>query len=952
MADSTHSSPPQPDSTFWKQKLAAYLHDPPSKCVDIRRHEEHAKSLYSHAGFASEDEIRGLIKDYTEVDKEGLEGMGGTYAKPSDWTASSADRFPFPKSRGNISSVFDGVRAGFHHPLSSDSPFTFHKEFQSAEMALEVDATVQPIASDVVGWSVKDQWKARFFCHWRLWEKFTTEKDYRFAFLTAETRLPDHNVWSHMQVVSALDGCSDGAGKDAVLKPAFLKFQLGPVQDFIAEARSVRDLWSGSYLLSWLMAAGMKALADEIGPDSVIFPNLKGQPLFDLHLRGSLWNQVKVNGKSVWDHLAYENKALLTPNLPNVFLAVVHRDRAKELGQLVEDAIRKEWKTIATSVWEFCEKAGMIPDKEAEFTAKQRKTRFDAQVARFLSIAWQATPWEDTLDQTLSLANSFDKEMPIQKAAARVRAIVDYATQTMPYEDRDGRYYVGGDHGPKNRLNNIGLGWSVILAYNGWQLDAVRQTRAFDAWSSGGWETGTFSNKDSLGGKAEAVAGGHEWSKNAEAKGGAWKSLFKQDDWLGATTLIKRLWHLAYLRDEWDLKTDSSNFPMPNTHGIAKHDPFSSGDDEDEQKLAGEKYFAVLALDGDEIGKWVSGEKTPAFRSQFSSYLDGSGKQHQGALPYFEANNGTTLLDTPRALSPSYHLQFSQALSNFALLCARPIVDAHKGRLIYAGGDEVLALLPADTAFECAQALRKAFQGHAVKSASIASPKPGYLSIRNDQTGHPIPFVVPGPAAEVSVGIAIAHFKFPLQDVVRAAQSAEKRAKNQLGRAAVAVSLFKRSGEITEWGTKWESGGLALYKAIAQALDSGDLSGKFPHRVCQLLEPYLTTRTGLFKQSDAIPDQATATELIQKEFSHAAERQGSKPVVNRLHELLGDCLNRVAQSHTEAETKRKEAGKPPSEISLTQTLITALIGLCTTVAFAHRTTPGNQSSAAEKQPAA
>jgi hypothetical protein len=31
------------------------------------------------------------------------------------------------------------------------------------------------------------------------------------------------------------------------------------------------------------------------------------------------------------------------------------------------------------------------------------------------------------------------------------------------------------------------------------------------------------------------------------------------------------------------------------------------------------------------------------------------------------------------------------------------------------------------------------------------------------------PFLLPGPAADASVGIAIAHFKSPLQDVVRAA---------------------------------------------------------------------------------------------------------------------------------------------------------------------------------------
>lgn len=900
------------NTNFWKQKLAAFLHDPPSKCVDIHLHEKQAKTLYRQAGFVSEEEFQRLNENY---------------AKQADWTASTADRFPFPKSRGNLSSVFDGVQAKFHHPLSPDQEFKFHCAFQSAELAMEIDENVQPVPEQVDGWSEEDQWKARFFCHWRLWEKFTTEKDYRFAFLPAETRLPDHSVWTHMQIVSALDSCADGTGKNASLKPAFLKFQLGPVQDFIAEARSIRDLWSGSYLLSWLMAAGMKALALEVGPDAVVFPNLKNQPVFDLHLRSSLWDQIKVNGKFIWKHLEYDHqeahRSLLTPNLPNIFLAIVHRDRAEALGKLVVDTIRKEWESIASSVWDFCEKAGMIPEEEAGFTATQRKGRFDNQVSHFLSLNWQVTPWPDTLEDTIELANSFDSEMPIQKAATRVKKIIEYATQTMPEVDRDGRYYHGGDEGPKTKLNNIGLGWSLILAYNGWQLDAIRQTRIFHANNNGSWETGVFSNKDSLGGKSEAVAGGQVWLEKAQNKGGIWRQLFKHNDWLSASTLIKRIWHVSYLQDKFGLKTDANQFPMPNTYGIAQHKPFSSGDEENEENLPGEKYFAVLALDGDEVGKWVSGEKTPSFKKQFSNYLDGTNVQRQGALRYFEENNGADLLQTQRTLSPSYHLQFSQALSNFSLLCVRSIVEAHNGRLIYAGGDDVLAMLPADTALECSQDLRAAFQGKSVNRGGIISSAPGYLSSgQQDQSGQPISFIVPGPQAEVSVGLAIAHFKSPLQDVVRAAQTAEKHAKQHLKRAAIAISLFKRSGETVEWGTKWESGGLALYEAIIQALKNNTISSKFPHRICQLLEPYT------HQKSMSNAENFNVIAIIKQEFIFAISRQSSpgktKSNETSLLPKVDDYLSFLSN-----------ISKDP------QILIQSIIGLCTTIAFIHRQTQDN-----------
>jgi CRISPR-associated protein Cmr2 len=59
-----------------------------------------------------------------------------------------------------------------------------------------------------------------------------------------------------------------------------LKLQIGPVQDFIAQARSTRDLWSGSYLLSWLLAAGLRKLTS--GLASFGLPSSEAEQIRDL----------------------------------------------------------------------------------------------------------------------------------------------------------------------------------------------------------------------------------------------------------------------------------------------------------------------------------------------------------------------------------------------------------------------------------------------------------------------------------------------------------------------------------------------------------------------------------------------------------------------------------------------------------------------------------------------
>ncbi|MFZ8846867.1 MAG: type III-B CRISPR-associated protein Cas10/Cmr2, partial [Candidatus Hydrothermia bacterium] len=91
----------------------------------------------------------------------------------------------------------------------------------------------------------------------------------------ADSRAPNHSIYDHLVQTSAI--------VLALPNPAFLLFTIGPVQSFISKARKTSDLWSGSYMLSYLIWESMKILVEdeELGPDVIIFPNLFGQPLVD-----------------------------------------------------------------------------------------------------------------------------------------------------------------------------------------------------------------------------------------------------------------------------------------------------------------------------------------------------------------------------------------------------------------------------------------------------------------------------------------------------------------------------------------------------------------------------------------------------------------------------------------------------------------------------------------------
>lgn len=893
---------------FWKQKLMAFLHDPPCKPLDIAAHETVGEGFIRQAGI-----------DLSDM---------AAFHKICDWTAAAADRFPFP-APSVLRSSFEGTaETPFHHPLGQ-SEYIFGSRFPSPAAAEEVLQIIQNgLAADQV--PEQDRTWANFFLHWRRWPIESARQDARTYFLPADTRIPDHNVWTHNSVVSALQGCV----RNGRLEPAFLIFQMGPVQTFIEQARSTRDLWSGSYILSWLVAHAIKAVTDEVGPDALIFPALRAQPLFDLLHRDRLYSRIKFSSQkgteeSLWDRMRLFHEIILTPNLPNRFLAVVPEWIAANLARKAEAAVHEELGRIADACW--CWLHDRLP---MELAWKQR---FDSQVKVFPQITWQCCPWGSA--PVADNLREFARLCPAPESPAdRLKVVYDLATQDVPPADRDKRYFSDQD---KTQLKNPGFCWPYFYAQTDWLLAARRNTRDFKAWVADPSQAGVV--KDSFSG-VEEVIGSESWWKSVQNK---LPMLFRSQDRLGAMNLIKRVWHQAYLSGVWNLEIDHA-VRFESVPGVAagkwrqqleaqvKNDAAiyqkivrvraasinlttkdrikSSKSSQLEDWLAGTDpdqftttywtdpefgneestvkeiiaalrdlynrksgtaissppaYYAVIAFDGDEMGKWLSGEKAPPLLEQFSSE----------AAAYFQAHARDKSTSAHRPLSPSYHLQFSEALANFGLYLARPVVEHFAGQLIYSGGDDVLAMVPAGAALDCAAALHAAFRGDPrladlVEDAfEICGSKGGFIRLKNPQGEQPTwPLIVPGPGAQASAGIAVGHVHAPLQNMIRVAREAEKRAKNKYGRAACAVSLYKRSGEILEWGFKWETDAPDLYRLFSM-LSQGEaplLPGRFGYAVSELLAPYHCGNGTYLSDAEEFPTK----KIMEREFGHVLRRQG------------------------------------------------------------------------------
>lgn len=788
------------DQEFWRKKLMAFLHDAPDKCFDIANHEQAAARCQSAAGFTDKE-----LRDEREK-----------HIKPADWFSAAAERFVFPK--GKCSHTFS-VEPLFIHPLSS-KPFSFPEGF-AAKSGSHTEAI-----QTAIGGILTDDWHERFFLFWRRWQENATAlgNHQALAFLPADTRIPDHTIWNHMAVASALAPCIDGY----VVRPELLLFQFGPVQEFIAQARSTRDLWSGSYLISWLVAHALKAVTDEIGPDAVVFPSLRGNGIFDALHKDAFYTTPWKQGdqgdtQTTWERLITDKGGnekvadwLLTPTLPNRFLAIVPPGEGERLARAAQQAIRSELATLGEHVWKWLLANG---------AKDEWKKRWDTQLDAFPQTAWAVQPWLDR-EACLSEAEKLPQDPEdTTGVSGRVKAMLELGETALPKEDRDERYY--SDKTTKTRLNNSGILWSAHYALLDAKLAARRNTRDFAQWDPVCTEAAV---KDSLSGKEECIGDETFWKKLTEEHE---KIFTAASHRYGAMNLIKRLWwrpeEIGYLPQKLGLDDAviRNALRADSTQDVARRNIPASGV---QTSSSSNPYIAVLSMDGDQMGKWVSGAMTPEFLAQLApkakEYLKGATGLH-------------------RLLTPSYHLQFSEALANFAMHKARAVVEAHEGDLIYAGGDDVLAVLPSTQAIACARALRDAFR-------------------IDFEDGH----MYPGSACEVSCGIAVGHQNAPLQMLVKEAQKAEKRAKKEYGRAALSVSLYKRSGEIIEWGGKWESGALDLMAEITRLTEADKLSGRFPYALAGLLQPYALGQTQSVELQAMLP-------VVQAEVRHVLSRQGS-----------------------------------------------------------------------------
>lgn len=573
-----------------------------------------------------------------------------------------------------------------------------------------------------------------------------------------------------------------------------LAISLGPVQDFIAAARRTRDLWFGSFLLSEISKAAARAVRDNGG--KLIFPN-PTNPDKDLKPE-SAFNVVNI----------------IVAELPEGLLP-------KDVATVAENAAKKKcWERHAAKTKE-------IADALIDKTPRSGKTLWDKQIEDVVEFYAAWAPLKSDGDYSgarrevmLLLAGrkalrdfKFHRGEPkIPKSSldgARESVLIQGATRE---ETRQRRQDI--------LLGDKKLAQRLRLS-RGEELDAVGLTkrtainRAFasivrvaaDPWIRGIDDDGGNAEETlkSIGDEcAKVFYYKDEQTPHTTGTGEHYRNtIFCYD---GAVLFSSRLAGMLRKRKAKQGKTESDEAGLLDRDERAALERIRHELLPRLQTQLGygepEPYLAILVADGDRMGKTLSAIKAL--------------EKHQA---------------------------FSQQLAKFAGK-AREIVTEHKGCLVYAGGDDILAFVPVDRCLDCARALHDQF-GDLLKDYE-------------DDTGQP---------PTLSVGIAIGHCQEPLEDLLQYARDAEKNAKEP-DRNGLAVHLHTRGGPPVCVRAPWVDGSDAQ-----QSLDKRLLKWAGMHLEEQLSDKAVYDLRELATEYAGWPRSARTDQAIKKDIARLLSRK-------------------------------------------------------------------------------
>ncbi|MBA2391841.1 MAG: type III-B CRISPR-associated protein Cas10/Cmr2 [Ktedonobacteraceae bacterium] len=518
---------------------------------------------------------------------------------------------------------------------------------------------------------------------------------------------------------------------------------IGPVQPFIASARRTRDLYVGSTLLSELSKTAANAIAREEGIAHLIFPT----PADEGELEP---------GTSF--------------NVANKIVAIVDRDpqQVTELGKVVREAINQRLTSIRDEAFH-----------SIQFADEDKAKK---QIDNLVEYSWVAVPFgtketptyeaaRERAEATLFARKNTHTFGPVTWGSEQAKSSIDGKLEcVIPkdlYQGKEGqakKLYTWYKAGPHERLSAV---------------DLLKRLAANQLLKTNGTPTHIVLSTSHIAATPFLQRLNRMTQDEQERAKEAWKKYLQQVDRLvpshrqdePTSPLLERL---PSVHSETNLPENYLTNEVIGTCDGAMLFEERLLDDMVTQERKENKAFKDAQAALKQFFKTVGMHPSPYYALLLADG-DGMGKAIEA---HAKGEHGA-----------EHHRNLSKALSRFSE-DVEAIVQRHYGSLVYAGGDDVMALLPLDAVLECAHELAKKFKEELHTFSYQEKDKEG-----KEITKWPT----------LSAGIAVVHHVSLLDEALALARSAEHRAKDQPGKNALAITIRKRSGEDYPLTVGWDN---------------------------------------------------------------------------------------------------------------------------------------------------
>ena len=624
-----------------------------------------------------------------------------------------------------------------------------------------------------------------------------------------------------------------------------LDFSIGPVQGFVTQSRRTRDLWGSSYLLAFLSAHAMRGAVEAGG--RLVLPDE---------------GVVEHDQLYQWVSSHREGDPPRIGSLPNHFAVEVEGD-ACEAAQAGKRSLQAAWNRVCHAVWSrFVEPACPHGNSTEDI--------WNRQIESFWEVMWTASG-ADEMHGLLARRKRWRSHHPPAEPG-------DKCTLMRDQQELSG--FIRAGSGARQDAF-----WSAVRASGRVGLLDLRENerlcaialvkRLFPkvAGEALGWEV------DASQWPSTVYVGAVPWMRRvmraAPEQAAAYAEAVRQSAAEAVFPMRRPPFDLDipaagdfpkleanYLQRELVLSEDRCHL-HEDAASRSREDLASrlqsihdASDDQGRRLGPPPAFYALLLADGDRLGRLASILEGPALGTELHAFIGE----------------------------------------------ARTLVETHHGVTIYAGGDDVLAMLPIPGALDCAQALSDAY--------------------RNAFAG-----TVAKDEATLSAAVAFAQIRLPLSQVLgEVHRLLDGVAKERNGRDSLAVAVLKPGGPYCEWATAWtrpgpdgEAPAVGLLKALARRLAPGTATPGLSSALVYRIRETLIRLCGWDRWEPGewgdLPEDIDVRAFLHAEIAHSLEVRTDDCAEARARDLTADVWHLLLPARNAqcrgARTPVDGGGGPP-----------------------------------------